>query len=153
MTGRFFEDFEAGQRFESGTYTLEEGDLVGFAKLYDPQPFHTDPVAAERSVFRGLAASGWHTTAITMRLVVDGSLRIAGGIVGRAVEGIEWPRPVRPGDTLRVVTEILEVRPSASRPDRGTVRVRHTTLNQRGEPVQVMVGALLVPRRASAGAA
>ena len=99
------------------------------------------------SIFRGLAASGWHTAALTMRLLVDGELKPAGGIIGAGFDEFRWPRPVRPGDELRVESEILEVRPSQSRPSQGMIKVRTTTLNQDGEAVQIFVGNLVVPRR------
>jgi acyl dehydratase len=121
--------------------------IKGYARQFDPQPFHLDEQAAERTFFRGLAASGWHTVSVTMRLLVDGGLPIAGGIIGAGVDEIRWPRPTRPGDTLRLVTEVLEARPSKSRPDQGLMKVRTTTLNQNDEPVQVMVSNLVVLRR------
>ena len=114
---------------------------------FDPQPFHLDEEAARRSVFRGLAASGWHTAAVTMRLLVESELKPAGGIVGIGFDEFRWPRPVRPGDELRVESEVLEVRPSNSRPDQGLIKVRTTTLNQKDEPVQIQVANLLVPRQ------
>jgi acyl dehydratase len=151
MNERFLEDFAVGQRLETAGYTVTRDEIVAFARQWDPQPFHLDEAAAERSVFKGLAASGWHTAGITMRLTVQGPLRVAGGLVGRGVESLEWPRPVRPGDTLRVESEVLEIRPSATRKDRGTVKVRHETRNQSGDVVQRMVVTLLVPRRVPAG--
>jgi acyl dehydratase len=98
-------------------------------------------------VFRGLAASGWHTAALTMRLLVESELKPAGGIVGAGFDEFRWPRPVRPGDELRVESEVLEVRASKSRPDQGLIKVRTTTLNQNGEAVQISIGNLVVPRR------
>lgn len=121
--------------------------IKGYARQFDPQPFHLDEQAAEATFFKGLAASGWHTVSVTMRLLVDGGLPIAGGIIGAGVDEIRWPRPTRPGDTLRLVTEVLEVRPSKSRPDQGLMKVRTTTLNQKDEPVQVLVSNLVVMRR------
>jgi len=121
--------------------------MIAFAAEFDPQPFHLDEQAASGSIFRGLAASGWHTAAVTMRLLVEGDLRPAGGIVGAGFDEFRWPRPVRPGDELRVESEVLEVRPSKSRPDQGMIKVRTTTLNHRDEAVQVTVGNLVVPRR------
>jgi acyl dehydratase len=117
------------------------------------QPYHLDEEAAGKSVFRGLAASGWHTAAITMRLLVEGEFRPAGGILGVGFEELSWPRPVRPGDELHATSEVLEVRPSKSRPDRGLIRVRTTTFNQNGEPVQIYTGNLLVPRRPGSASA
>ena len=124
--------------------------MIAFAKEYDPQYYHLDEAAALESPFKGLAASGWHTAAMTMRLLVDGEFRPAGGILGVGFDQLSWPRPVRPGDELRVKSEVLEVRPSKSKPDRGTVRVQNTTLNQNDEVVQMFTGNLLVPRRAPA---
>jgi acyl dehydratase len=146
MTERYFEDFAIGQRFETGTYTLEAETLFEFARQYDPQPFHLDAAAAARSVFRSLAASGWHTAALTMKLLVESDLGIAGGIIGRVIETLEWPRPVRAGDTLVVRSEVLEVSSSQTRPG-GKVRMRSETLNQDGEVVQAMTALLLVPSR------
>ena len=144
---RYLEDFEPGQQFGSGSVTVDAEQIKAFAKQFDPQPFHLDDDAARASFFQGLAASGWHTAALTMRLLVEGELSIAGGIVGAGADEFRWPRPVRPGDTLTVRSEVLEVRPSKSRPEQGLVKVRSTTLNQKGEPVQVFVANLVVPRR------
>jgi acyl dehydratase len=143
----YLEDLAVGQTFRSGTVTVDPVRLKAFAAEFDPQPFHLDEQAAAASPFGGLVASGWHTAALTMRLLVEGDLKVAGGLVGAGVEEIRWPRPVRPGDTLRVESEVLEVRPSGSRPDRGVVRLRSTTLNQVGQPVMVQVASLIVPRR------
>jgi acyl dehydratase len=152
MTRHYLEDFEAGQRF-GGTrrVRIELDRIKAFAAEFDPQPFHLDEQAASGSMFRGLAASGWHTAAVTMRLLVESELQPAGGIVGAGFDEFRWPRPVRPGDALRVESEVLEVRPSKSRPDQGMIKVRTTTLNQRDEPVQVSVGNLVVPRRPTSG--
>ena len=144
---RYLEDFQAGQKFASGTLRVEEARVKSFAAEFDPQPFHLDDAAARGSIFRGLAASGWHTAAMTMKLLVESELKPAGGIIGAGFDEFKWPRPVRPGDELRLDIEILEVRPSKSRPDQGMVKVKTTTLNQNGEPVQVSVGSLVVPRR------
>ena len=144
----YFEDFAVGQKFPSATRRVEAQEIVEFAAKYDPQPFHLDPEAAKASLFGGLAASGWHTMALTMRLLVDGGAPIAGGIIGAGLDELRWPRPVRPGDTLRTESEVMELRPSRSRPE-GFVKMRTTTVNQNGEPVQVMVANLLVPRRLS----
>ncbi|HWO02090.1 MAG TPA: MaoC family dehydratase [Blastocatellia bacterium] len=142
----YLEDLYPGQRFTSESYTIKEEDIKVFAKEFDPQPFHLDEEAAQRSVFAGLAASGWHTAAITMRLQVETGLPLVGGIVGAGGE-ISWPRPTRPGDQLHVESEVLEVTPSRSRPDRGLVVVRSETLNERGEVVQIFTGKVVVPRR------
>jgi acyl dehydratase len=149
MSGRYLEDFAVGQTFGSGRFRIEQERAKAFAVEFDPQPFHLDQEAASRTIFRGLAVSGWHTAAVTMRLLVDSELRPAGGIVGAGLEELRWPRPVRPGDELRVESEVLEVRPSKSRPEQGLIKVQTTTLNQNGEAVQVFVGNLIVPSRAA----
>ena len=146
----YFDDLQVGQRFTSGSHALDEGQIKAFAAAFDPQPFHLDAEAAKASLFAGLAASGWHTAAITMRLLVEGGAPIAGGVIGAGGE-INWPRPTRPGDILRVESEILGVTPSRSRPDRGMVTMRSETRNQRGEVVQILTAKLVVPRRAAAG--
>jgi acyl dehydratase len=147
MRERFLEDFAVGQVFSSRRRRVGKDDITAFAAQFDPQPFHLDEAAAHGTVFQGLSASGWHTAALTMRLLIDSALKPAGGIVGAGFDELRWPRPVRPGDELRVESEILAVRPSKSRPGFGLVRLRTTTLNQAGESVQVLVGTLLVPRR------
>ena len=141
----FFDDLAVGTRFESGTTTLDAAAIREFAAQYDPQPFHLDDAVARTTLFGGLAASGWHTAAVTMRLLVE-SVPIAGGLIG-AGNDISWPRPTRPGDVLRVVTDVVEMTPSASRPDRGRVVMRSETLNQNGEVVQILLARLVVPRR------
>jgi acyl dehydratase len=145
----YLEDLEVGQRFTSGTHVLDEEQIKAFARQFDPQPFHTDPEAAKSSFFEGLVASGWHTAAITMKLMVESGLPIAGGLIGGGGE-IAWPRPTRPGAVLHVESEVIELRPSKSRPDRGMAMVRNETHNQFGEIVQVMTAKLVVPRRNSA---
>src|SRR5262245_53014180 len=142
----YFEDLHIGRRFTSGALTLDESQIKAFANAFDPQPFHLDEEAARRSLFGGLAASGWHTAAITMRLNATGRLPIAGGIVGLGGE-LSWPKPVRPGDVLHVNNEIVDVIPSRARPARGTVVAHSETRNQRGEVVQTTTMKLLVPRR------
>ena len=144
---RFFEDFALGQQFESGKSVMDTAGIKAFASAFDPQPFHLDESAARESLFRGLAASGWHTAATTMRLLVDSAIRPAGGLIGAGFDELRWPRPVRPGDELRVVCEVLDLRASASRSDIGLVKVRMTTLNQSGEAVQIGVCNLVVQRR------
>ena len=140
-----------GQKFGSGRLRVDADQIKAFAAAYDPQPFHLDEEAAKGSFFGGLAASGWHTAALTMRLLVTGDFKPAGGVVGASNE-ISWTRPVRPGDELRVESEVLEVRPSKSRPAQGLIKVRTTTFNQKDEPVQVLVANLVVPRRIPAPA-
>ena len=151
MTVHYLEDFAVGQTYGSPRLRVDEARAVDFAKEFDPQPFHLEDKAARGTIFGGLAASGWHTAALTMKLLVGGEMRIAGGLIGAGVEEFRWPRPVRPGDELHLTSEILEVRQSKSRPDQGLVKVRTTTFNQNDEPVQITVGNLLVPRRTSGG--
>ncbi len=149
MAEHYFEDFAPGQKYRGSLrLRVEAGRVKSFAAEFDPQPFHLDEAAARQTIFKGLAASGWHTAAMTMRLLVESDLKPAGGIVGAGFDEFRWPRPVRPGDELWVESEILEVRPSKSRPDQGLVKVRTTTYNQDAQPVQVNVGNLVVPRRA-----
>ena len=147
VTERYLEDFAVGQIYRSGRLTVDKDRIKAFAAEFDPQPFHLDDEAARGSIFRGLAASGWHTAAVTMRLLVESELKPAGGIVGAGFDEFRWPLPVRPGDELSLESEILEVRPSRSRPDQGLVKVRTTTRNQNGDAVQISVGNLVVPRR------
>ncbi len=142
----YLDDLRVGQRFSTDSYVMNEVRMKEFAEEFDPQPFHLDEAAAQQSIFRGLAASGWHTAAATMRLSVNGEMRIAGGLIGLGGE-ITWPRPTRAGDTLRVESEILEIVPSRSKPNQGVVKIRSTTLNQNGEEVQVFTVKLLVFRR------
>jgi acyl dehydratase len=146
VTLLYLEDLAVGQRFTSDSLAIDAAAIKAFAAEYDPQPFHLDEAAATTSLFGGLAASGWHTAALTMRLLVRSGLPIAGGIIGGGGE-IGWPRPTRPGDVLTVETEILEITPSKSRPDRGMIVMRSQTLNQQGQPVQVMTMKVIVPRR------
>ena len=145
----YYEDLAVGQTFGTGTLVVEPDMIKAFAAEFDPQPFHLDQDAARASLFGGLVASGWHTAALTMRLLVAGEFRIAGGLIGLGAEELRWPRPVRPGDVLRVESEVLGLRPSESQPGRGLVRVRNTTWNQDGKPVMVMVVTMIVPRRPS----
>ena len=147
MAEHYLDDFAVGQTFGSGRMRVEEDRIKSFAAEFDPQPFHLDAEAARKSLFGGLAASGWHTAALTMRLLVESEIKPVGGIVGAGFDEFRWPRPVRPGDELRVESEVLEVRPSKSRPEQGIIKVRTTTLNQNGEAVQIFVGSLVVPRR------
>jgi acyl dehydratase len=149
MMERYLEDFAVGQTFRSPRLKVDTERIKTFAAEFDPQPFHLDEGAARESRFGGLIASGWHTAALTMRLVADSDFKPAGGIVGAGVEELRWTRPVRPGDELRIESEILEVRPSRSRSDQGLIKARTTTLNQHDEAVQVVVVNLIVPRRAA----
>jgi acyl dehydratase len=144
--GLYLDDLHVGQRFTSHTHLVSEEQIKVFAREFDPQPFHLDAEAAKSSLFAGLAASGWHTAAITMRLLVHAGLPLAGGIIGAGGE-LSWPKPTRPGDTLTVASEVVEIVPSRSRPERGTVTVRSETRNQRDEVVQTLLARLIVPRR------
>jgi len=146
MKELYLEDFTVGQRFLSATHRIDADQIKAFASRFDPQPFHTDDVAAQTSFFKGLAASGWHTAAITMSLLVKSDMLIAGGLIGAGGE-ISWPRPTRPGDVLQVESEILAVTPSRSRPERGTITVKSETRNQNGEVLQVLTSKMLVWRK------
>ena len=143
----YLDDLTVGQRFTSGEHAMDETQIKAFAAQFDPQPFHLDDAAAQATLFGGLAASGWHTAAITMRLNVTGGLPIAGGIIGAGGE-LNWPRPTRATDVLQVVSEVQQITPSRSKPDRGIVTVRSETRNQHGDVVQVSTMRLVVPRRA-----
>ena len=145
----FYDDLELGRVFPSDSIEVTAEEIVAFAQRYDPQPFHVDAVAAEKSVFGGLVASGWLTAAITMRLMVTGAFSFQRGVIGMGIESLRWPAPVRPGDRLTAAVEIVAMRPSESKPRFGVVQVRTTTRNQRGEAVQIVVSNVLVPRRAS----
>ena len=142
----YLDDLHVGQRFTSGTYLMEEARIKEFAAEFDPQPFHLDEAAAEASVFKGLAASGWHTAAVAMRLMVTGGLPLASGILGLGGE-IAWPKPTRPGDVLHVESEIIEITPSRSKPHQGIVTMRSTMFNQNREAVYLLTAKLLVSRR------
>jgi acyl dehydratase len=142
----YLDDLYPGQRFTSGTYVIDEKRIQEFAAEFDPQPFHLDETAARASIFKGLAASGWHTAAVAMKLLVTGGLPFANGIVGLGGE-ISWPRPTRPGDLLRVESEIVEITPSRSKPRQGVVSVRSTMVNQNGEAVYVLNAKVLASRR------
>jgi acyl dehydratase len=145
-TRLYLEDFAVGQIFRSGSLTVTAADIKAYAAQFDPQPFHLDEAAAKASLLGGLAASGWHTAGLTMRLLVDGGAPIAGGIIGAGTDELRWPRPVRPGDRLRTESEVLEIVPSKTRP-LGRMKMRTTTFNQNDEPVMAMVANLVVPRR------
>ena len=146
MAELYLEDFAVGQRFTSASHTVDADQIKDFASRFDPQPFHLDEAAAQASFFQGLAASGWHTAAITMSLLVKSGMPIAGGLIGAGGE-ITWPRPVRPGDTLHVESEVLAVTPSRSRPERGMISLSSETKNQQGEAVQILTSKMLVWRR------
>ena len=143
----YLDDFVVGRKFGSGVKVVDEAEMRTFAESFDPQPFHVDPTAAAKSIFGGLVASGWHTGAMTMRLLLDGELRIASGIVGTGFDEFRWLRPVRPGDSLHLECEVVEVKPSKTKPAQGIVKVKITTFNQQNEPVLVLLANLVVPRR------
>ncbi len=144
---RYFEDLKLGEKFNTTEYEMTEAEIVTFAKQYDPQAFHTDAVAAKQTLFGGLVASGWHTAAVSMRLMVLGEMALDGGVIGQGIEALRWPRPVLPGDRLRVVTEIIDLQPAPLRADRGLLKLRCLTVNQVGKAVQEMTATLLVARR------
>jgi acyl dehydratase len=144
----YLEDFEVGQTYRSSRLRVDADEIKQFAAEFDPQPFHLNEEAARATIFKGLAASGWHTAALTMKLLVQSDFKPAGGMVGLGFEG-RWPKPVRPGDELHVEAVVVDVRPSASNPTRGLMVVRATTLNQDGEAVQLSTFTLLVPARAT----
>jgi acyl dehydratase len=145
-TPLYLEDLKVGQSFRSGSVRVELEAIKTFAAQFDPQPFHLDEEAAKTSLFGRLVASGWYTASLTMRITVDSDFKIAGGAIGLGVDEIRWPRPVYPGDELHVESEILELRPSRSNPERGIVKMRSATINQNGEVVMQQTTNLIVPR-------
>ena len=148
MSDRYLEDFVIGQVLKpSGRARVEKDEIIAFAKQYDPQPFHLGEEAGRKSIFGRLVASGWHTAALTMRLVAGSEYKAATGTIGLGFDGMRWPIPVLPGDELRIESEVLEVRPSKSRLDRGLIKMRTRTLNQNGEVVQELIANAMVPRR------
>jgi acyl dehydratase len=149
---RYFEDLDVGMTFGSSTYVVSADEIIAFARQYDPQPFHTDPAAAAQSAFGRLVASGWHTAAITMRLLVASEFRPAGGSIGAGADSLQWPRPVVPGDVLRLDIEVAALRPSRSKPDRGVLTLRVRTRNADGEVVQDLSISSIIPRRPLASA-
>lgn len=148
----YLDDMAVGDRYTSGEHAMNEAQIKAFAAQFDPQPFHLDDAAGRAMLFGGLAASGWHTAAITMRLQVTTGLPIAGGIIGAGAE-INWPRPTRASDVLHVVSEVMEIQPSRSKPDRGMVTVRSETRNQHGDVLQLSTVRIVVPRRPGAATA
>jgi acyl dehydratase len=142
----YLEDLHVGRRFLSGRYEMDEKRIKEFAAEFDPQPFHLDEDAGAQSIFKGLAASGWHTAAASMRLLVEGELALSQGIVGVGGE-IAWPRPTRAGDTLQVESEVLEIVPSRTKPQQAMVKIRNTTVNQHGDVLQVFTASVLVFKR------
>ena len=150
MNGLYFDEVKAGDQFTSDPYVITEEAIIAFAREFDVQPFHTDHAAANESVFGGLAASGWHTAAVAMRLFTTGPLQFVGGAVGLGVDELRWPVAVRPGDTLKLETEILELRPSKSKPTHGIIRIRNVAKNQKDEVVLSYAANALVQRRSPA---
>jgi len=144
---RYFEDVAVGDKFHTGEHEMTAEEIVAFGRQYDPQAFHTDAVAAEKTLFGRLVASGWHTAAVTMRLMVRSDMQLDGGVIGQSVDVIRWPRPVLPGDRLRVTMEVVDKHESPHRPDRGIIKLRSRTLNQHGKIVQDMTASLLIARR------
>lgn len=148
MSELFFEDFAVGQIHKPGQRRrVEKDEIIAFAGKYDPQPFHLDDEAAQKSIFGRLVASGWHTAAITMRLITESEYKAAAGTVGLGFDQLRWPIPVFPGDELRIESEVLEVRPSNSRPGWGLLKMRTRTLNQHSQVVQELIANAMVPRR------
>jgi acyl dehydratase len=143
----FLEDLQVGQRFGSDSIKVTKEGIFEFARQFDPQPFHLNEEAAQRSIFKELTTSGWHTAAMSMRLFVTGKFQAAGGSIGLAVDELRWPLPVKPGDILKLETEILDVRKSRSKPDRGIIRIRNVTTNQRNEVVQTFLAFVMIRRR------
>lgn len=143
----YFEDFEVGQVIEVGTRTVTEEEIIDFASKFDPQPFHVDKDAAEKSIYGGIIASGWHTCSMMMRMLVDHFLRQSSSMGSPGVDEIRWLKPVRAGDTLSVSTTILETRPSTSKPDRGVVMTQWQARNQHGELVATVKGMGMYGRR------
>jgi len=151
MNDLYFDDFQLGQSFRSRTQEMTRERIVAFGEEFDPQPQHVDEAAAAKSNFGELVASGWHTASVSMRLQYEAAFsRIANGGMGAGIEKLNWTRPVRPGDLLHVEVEVTEMRPSASRPERGVIRFLTTTINQHGQTVQTMLGTVLVPRSMAA---
>jgi len=144
---RYFEDYALGATYECGSVSIDEASIVNFAKEFDPQPFHVDPVAAADGPFGGLVASGWHTTAVVMRLLVENYLPPGGSLGGPGVEEIRWPNPVRPGDTVRVRATVMEARKSQSRPDRGIVKTMAEAVNQDGQTVMRVTAVNFIAAR------
>jgi acyl dehydratase len=147
MPVQYLEDFTSGQLFRSDNLRVDTDSIKRFAREFDPQPFHLEDALARDTIFGGLAASGWHTAAMTMKLLLNSEFSPAGGIIGVGFEELRWPRPVRPGDELHVEAEVVDVRPSKSNPRQGLVKLRTATVNQHGDAVQVSVGSVVVPRR------
>jgi acyl dehydratase len=143
----YFEDFEVGKTIEIGSRSVTEEEIIAFAKQFDPQPFHVDKAAAEKSIYGGIIASGWHTCGMIMRLMVDEFLLEAASLGSPGVDEVRWLKPVRGGDTLTVTSTVLEARPSTSKSDRGMVVTLWRASNQHGELVATIKGMSLFGRR------
>jgi acyl dehydratase len=144
----YFDDLAVGQKFTTASLRISADEIMEFARRYDPQPFHLDDAAAKATMFGGLAASGWHSAALLMRLIVESGPPLAGGVIGSGVDELRWLKPVRPNDELYAELEVLELRPSTSRPTQGRVRMRNTLISADGVPVMSMIANITVPRRA-----
>src|SRR5258708_18940175 len=147
-SGLYLEVLYVGKRFPSGRYRMDEEGIKASAEDFDPQPFHLDQAAAHATIFGGVSERGWHTAAVTMRLLVTGGLTLGNGIIGLGGE-LAWPKPTRPGDTLRVESEVVDIVPSRSKPNQAVAKVKSTTLNQDGQPVYVFTAKVLVFKRES----
>ena len=143
----YLDDFKVGQTFDLGPRSVSEAEIIAFARDFDPQPFHVDPVAARQSAYGGIIASGWHTIGLAMRMMVDGYIRNIASMGSPGVDRVRWLRPVRPGDTLKLRGTVREVLPSRSKPDRGVIRTEYEMTNQAGEVVMAMTGLGMVGRR------
>ena len=148
---RYLDDLKPGDAFESPRHTVTQDAIVAFARRFDPQPFHTDPAAASAAFFGTLIGSGWHTAALTMRMLTESQMDIAHGLIGAGVEKLRWPTPLLPGDVLRVRIEVLDVRASSSRPEIGIVRIRVRTLRDDDSLAQEMIASIVVPVKPTAG--
>jgi acyl dehydratase len=131
----YFEDYVPGASYDCGSASVSEAEIISFASQFDPQSFHVDPVAAKSGPFGGLIASGWHTAAVVMRQIVENYVSAEASLGSPGIDELRWPRPVRPGDTLRVRVTVVEARRSESRPDRGIVRTAIEAVNQDGQTV------------------
>jgi acyl dehydratase len=144
---KYFEDFKVGETHDCGSKTVHKDEIVGFAREFDPQPFHVDEKKAEASPYGGLIASGWHTCALCMRLAVDGVLKDTANMGSPGVENLRWLKPVRPGDTIEVTVSVLEMVPSSSRPDRGRIKVKFEVTDHTGDTLMDMVAWMMMKRR------
>lgn len=144
---RFFEDLQLGETFDTAEHVVTAEEIIAFGREFDPQPFHLDAEAAKATLFGQLVASGWHTASLSMRLMVRSDMGLDGGVIGQGIEALRWPRPVLPGDRLRVVMEVVELSTELARPGYAWLKLRCRTLNQHGKAVQEMTARLLIARR------